>query len=255
MAIAAGWGLMIGTRMIYPVLLPALSAEFDLTLTTAGLLVTIVWLGYAIGQVPGGVLADRHGARRLLTAGVAIVVCGLLAVVLAPAALLLFLATGLVGVGQSLYPVARITTLSELYPDRIGRALGLTMATGDLGRTVLPPIAWRAGAGFVLPLFVLIAVVLWWILPDQAGTTSSREDLSIERLEAVLAELREPTFVPLGVILFFRGHLTDVLGVLSDLPHRSEGPLAAGREHGRNDGDGRRSGGRDAGGDERAGER
>jgi MFS family permease len=211
MAIAAGWGLMIGTRMIYPVLLPALSAEFDLTLTTAGLLVTIVWLGYAIGQVPGGVLADRHGARRLLTAGVAIVVCGLLAVVLAPAVLLLFLATGLVGVGRSPYPVARITTLSELYPDRIGRALGLTMATGDLGQTVLPPIAgvltaaiaWRAGVGFVLPLFVLIAVVLWWILPDQAGTTSSREDLSIERLEAVLAELREPTFVPLGVILFF----------------------------------------------------
>ena len=240
MAIAAGWGLMIGTRMIYPVLLPALSAEFDLTLTTAGLLVTIVWLGYAIGQVPGGVLADRHGARRLLTAGVAIVVCGLLAVVLAPAVLLLFLATGLVGVGRSPYPVARITTLSELYPDRIGRALGLTMATGDLGQTVLPPIAgvltaaiaWRAGVDFVLPLFVLIAVVLWWILPDQAGTTSSREDLSIERLEAVLAELREPTFVPLGVILFFRGHLTDVLGVLSDLPHRSEGPLAAGREHG-----------------------
>jgi MFS family permease len=178
-AIAAGWGLMIGTRMIFPVLLPALSAEFGLTLTTAGLLVTIVWLGYAIGQVPGGVLADRHGARRLLTASVAIVVLGLFAVVLAPTALLLFLSTGLVGVGQSLYPVARITTLSDLYPDRIGRALGLTMATGDLGQTVLPPIAgvltvaiaWRAGVGFLVPLFVLIAVVLWWTLPDHTPAT------------------------------------------------------------------------------------
>lgn len=109
------------------------------------------------------------------------VVAGLLAVVLAPTAVALFLATGLVGVGQSLYPVARITTLSELYPDRIGRALGLTMATGDLGRTVLPPIAgvltaaiaWRAGVGSVLHLFVLVAVVLWWTLPDHTGTASS----------------------------------------------------------------------------------
>lgn len=209
-AIAAGWGLMIGTRMIFPVLLPALSAEFGLTLTTAGLLVTIVWLGYAIGQVPGGVLADRHGARRLLTASVAIVVLGLFAVVLAPTALLLFLSTGLVGVGQSLYPVARITTLSDLYPDRIGRALGLTMATGDLGQTVLPPIAgvltvaiaWRAGVGFLVPLFVLIAVVLWWTLPDHTGTAGAAESLPIERLGAVVAALREPTFVLLGVILF-----------------------------------------------------
>ena len=152
---------MIGARMIYPVLLPALSAEFDLTLTIAGLLVTIVRLGYAIGQVPGGVLADRHGARRPLMASVTVVAAGLLAVALAPTAVALFLSTGLVGVGQSLYPVARITTFSELYPDRIGRALGLTMATGDLGRTVLPPIAgvltaaiaWRAGVGSVLPPF------------------------------------------------------------------------------------------------------
>jgi sugar phosphate permease len=58
-AIAMGWGLMIGTRMIYPVILPQLSAEFDLTLTTAGFLVTIIWLAYALGQVPGGILADE----------------------------------------------------------------------------------------------------------------------------------------------------------------------------------------------------
>jgi hypothetical protein len=51
-ASAAGWELMIGTRMIYPVLLPALSAEFDLTLATAGLLVTIVWLATRSARSP-----------------------------------------------------------------------------------------------------------------------------------------------------------------------------------------------------------
>lgn len=55
-AIALGWGLMSGTRMIYPVLLPQLSVEFDLTLTSAGLLMSIIWLAYALGQVPAGFL-------------------------------------------------------------------------------------------------------------------------------------------------------------------------------------------------------
>lgn len=209
-AIAIGWGLLNGTRMIYPVLLPSLSEDFGLTLTTAGFLVTVIWLGYAIGQVPGGVLADRYGERKLLTAGVAIVSIGLITVVLAPTTILLFAATAVVGLGLALYPVARITALSELYPDRIGRALGVTMATGDIGQTVLPPIggvlaaaiAWQAGLGFVIPLLVAITVVIWVTLPRYTPTDSTVDDLSIESARHVLGELRQPTLVFMGIILF-----------------------------------------------------
>jgi ACS family hexuronate transporter-like MFS transporter len=208
-AIAAGWGLLNGTRMIYPVLLPSLSAEFDLSLTTAGLLVTLIWVGYAIGQVPGGVLADRYGERRLLVASLAIVTGALVVVVLAPTTLALFAATGLVGVGLSLYPVARITMLSDLYPDRIGRALGFTMAAGDTGQTLLPliagvmvAVAWQAGLAYVVPLLVLVMVVLRITLPTD--TTPHRTDggLSTRRLKYVLGELRHPTLIFMGVILF-----------------------------------------------------
>lgn len=114
-AIALGWGLLNGTRMIYPVLLPSLSESFGLTLTTAGLLVTIIWVTYAIGQVPSGVLADRYGERTILTTGLLIVAGAVSLVVLAPSTWSLFAATGLIGVGLSLYPVARITALSDLY--------------------------------------------------------------------------------------------------------------------------------------------
>ena len=43
--IAGGWGLLLGTRMIYPVLLPYFRDEFGLILTAAGFLVTILWVG------------------------------------------------------------------------------------------------------------------------------------------------------------------------------------------------------------------
>lgn len=209
-AIALGWGLLNGTRMIYPVLLPDFSDEFGLTHTTAGLLVTVVWLCYAIGQLPGGVLADRFGERTMLTASVSLVVVGVGLVLVAPTALALYTATGAVGLGLSQYPIARITILSRLYPDRIGRALGLTMASGDIGQTVIPPIAgvlaaafaWHLGLGFVLPVLCLTAGIIWVTLPGRDSENRNDDELSREHVAYVVGELRERKFVVVGIILF-----------------------------------------------------
>ncbi|WP_160133483.1 MFS transporter [Halococcus salsus] len=194
--------------MIYPVLLPSLSERFDLTLTTAGLLVTLIWITYAIGQVPGGVLADRYGERTILATGLVIVAGAVSLVVLAPTTWSLFAATGLVGVGLSLYPVARITALSDLYPDRIGRVLGITMAAGDTGQTVLPLVAgvlvglaWQVGLGFVVPLLVVVAVAVWRALPPAAPSETADTELTLQRATDVLGELYHPTLVIMVVIL------------------------------------------------------
>lgn len=207
--IAGAWGLLIGTRMIYPVLLPYLRTSFGLSLTVAGLLVTILWLGSALGQLPGGILADRHGERSVMVAGTVLVAGAILLVVTAPSAVVLFAATGAVGLGQSLYPVARITILSELYPDRIGSALGVTMATGDLGQTVLPPIAgvlaaavgWQLGLGMMIPLLLLAGSALWLVVPARSAETSN-DASSMASIRAVGSELRRPNVVFIAFILF-----------------------------------------------------
>lgn len=209
-AIAGGWGILLGTRMIYPVLLPYLRASFGLNLTVAGLLVTTLWLGSALGQLPGGILADRYSERMVMAAGAIIVALALVFVVTAPSPIILFAATGLVGLGQSLYPIARITILSEIYPDRIGSALGVTMATGDLGQTVLPPIAgvlavsvaWQVGLSFMIPLLFLVGITIWVVLPAKTSTESAVDTLSVEGAQYVLAELRRPNMVFVVFILF-----------------------------------------------------
>ena len=208
--IAGGWGLLLGTRMIYPVLLPALRETFDLNLTIAGLLITILWLGSALGQLPGGILADRYSERLVMTAGLLVVGIALALVVAAPSALVLFLATGVVGVGQSLYPIARITILADIYPGRIGSALGVTMATGDLGQTVLPPVAglvaasaaWQAGLGFVIPGLVLVAIGIWVILPVQSQGNADRVPLEMGTVHAVVEEFRRSNLAFVSLILF-----------------------------------------------------
>ncbi|MWV63539.1 MFS transporter [Halorubrum sp. JWXQ-INN 858] len=208
--IAGVWGLLLGTRMIYPVLLPYFRAEYGLSLAVAGVLVTVLWLGSAIGQLPGGILADRYSERSVMTIGTVVVAGGVLAVVLAPTAVALFAATALVGLGQSLYPIARITVLTDMYPDRVGSALGVTMATGDLGQTVLPPIAgavavaaaWQAGLGFMVPLLAVAAVALWVVLPEPNGSGTGMEELSMDVARDLLVELRATNMAFFAFILF-----------------------------------------------------
>lgn len=208
--IASGWGVLLGARMVYPVLLPYLRESFGLSLTVAGLLVTVLWLGSALGQLPGGILADRYSERVVMTAGAVVVAAALVVVTVAPTPVALFLATGLVGLGQSLYPIARITILSETYPGRIGSALGVTMATGDLGQTVFPPVAgvlavavaWQAGIGFLVPLLVLVGGLLWVVLPAQTPTESAMDTLSAGSARYVIGELRRANMTFVAFILF-----------------------------------------------------
>jgi MFS family permease len=208
--IAVGWGLIIGVRVIYPVLLPYLRRSFGLTLSIAGLLVTILWFSSAVGQLPSGGLADRYSERALMTTSPLVIALGLVIVTTAGLPIVLFLATAVVGLGLSLYPIARITILADIYPDRIGSALGVTMATGDLGQTVLPPVAgliavttvWQAGLGFMIPLLVLVTLVLWVSLPERSTTESAVDEFSTESIEYLSVVLRQPSIVFMTFMLF-----------------------------------------------------
>jgi ACS family hexuronate transporter-like MFS transporter len=84
------------------------------------------------------------------------------------------------------------------------------MATGDIGQTILPPvasvltvaIAWQAGLSFVIPFLVVIGIVIWITVPKHTPTESGVDDLSRENAQYILGELRQPTLVFMGVILF-----------------------------------------------------
>lgn len=208
--IAVPWGLLLGARMALPVLLPHIQSEFGLSLSVAGLLVTVIWLGGAIGQLPGGVLADRYSEASIMALSLGLVAIAISFVVVAPNAIALFVAVALWGFGYSLYPIARITALSDIYPERLGSALGLTMASGDIGQTILPPIAgalaialvWQAGLGFVIPLLLLGSLGIWVLVPRSSQDASAVESLSMDTARYVLGELRNPTMVFMTFIMF-----------------------------------------------------
>lgn len=209
-AIATGWGLLNGGRMVYPVIIPYLQTAYGLSLTVAGLLVTVLWFFAAIGQLPGGILADRYNERTLMAVSTIIVAAALGLVITSSSPIILFLATAVWGLGHSLYPIARITLLSDLYSGRLGSALGVTMATGDIGQTVLPPvaatfaaaIAWQVGLGFVAPLLVLAGILIFATSSSRNSTEASTSTQSIWDTLNVVTELRNPAMGFMTGILF-----------------------------------------------------
>lgn len=172
-SVGAGWFLSLGVRMVYPAVLPYLRSSFGLSLTMAGLLITALWVAYALGQLPGGIFDDKMGSgwTLLVSSGMAALSLGVL--VIADSTLLLFGSTIMFGFTTAWYGVARFTILTRNYGDRSGVAIGLTMSAGDLGNTILPPLAgllalagtWQLGFAFAIPLFFLVTLGIYTFIP------------------------------------------------------------------------------------------
>ena len=209
LAVGAGWFLSIGVRLVYPVMLPYLQTAYGLNLTTAGFLLSVLWISYAIGQLPGGLLADRLGEGTILLISLLTSIGTLILIVLARSAPILFVATALFGLGTALYGVARYTALSEIYPENAGAAIGITQAAGEVGNSVLPLLAgliatafaWQYGFGFAIPLFGLVALGLWAVVPSQVSeATSAVDTISLETARYIFSELRRPEIIVVTII-------------------------------------------------------
>ncbi len=198
--------------MAYPVLLPSLRAYYDLSLTVAGFLLTVLWLAYALGQIPGGMMGDRFGEKITLAASMAIAAGTIALIVLGQSPILLFVGTALLGFAIALFGVVRLTALADVYPDQVGTVHGFLGAIGDVGNTILPPVvgfiaaatAWQLGLGVLMPVFVIVAVALWVVVPRHtAPEQPSSDGLTKERLTDIYRAMRSPPLLLGTVIMTF----------------------------------------------------
>lgn len=217
--VAGGWFLSIGVRYIYPSMIPFFRDTFGMDLMVAGILLSSLWFAYAFGQFPGGILGDRIGEGRILAVSTALSAVALLIVSSSITIGLVFIGTILFGFASALYATTRFTIFTDIYPDRSGTAVGLTMACGSIGNTVLPPVAvsigsyltWRAGFGFLVPLFILSTLAIIIAVPNRTSTTAVNEVESItwETVRRLLSSATIhgiPVVVLVHILLSFASH-------------------------------------------------
>lgn len=207
--VSLGWFLTLGVRIVYPALLPQVTAEFEVGNAVAGLFIGALWTTYALFQFPGGALADRLGERLVLAGSVLLTVLAVSAIVLSATLELFVLATILLGLGTGLYGTTRITVIAAVYDRMETTAISVSQAAGNVGNVLLPALAgtvsavlgWRLGFGVLVPALVVTVVGIWLVVPRRAAKPSTDGSFR-ETMRTVFVEIRSPRVIEVTVLLF-----------------------------------------------------
>ncbi len=127
-------------RVVFAPLVGEFIDEFTIREGTAGLVVTLAWLGSASPRIPTGWVLTRTSRVRVVVVSGAMLTIGALGVALAPGVPSLMLAAFVVGSASGVYFVAANPFIAELFPDRVGRVMGIHGMASQLSAVIAAPV-------------------------------------------------------------------------------------------------------------------
>ena len=146
-------------------LFPLLRAEFSVSYTALGLIITLFYGVSGLCQAFAGIIVDRYGADRLLLFGVTTMSTSVFLMGLAPSYWLLLPLAVISALGNCVFHPADLSILSEkISPQRIGRAFAVHGFGGTCGYFLAPVViyygvasfaGWRAG--------LMVGGVIGWL--------------------------------------------------------------------------------------------
>ncbi|WP_254533857.1 MFS transporter [Natrinema gelatinilyticum] len=244
----AGHSLVHWFETSIPIFLVVWLAEFDVSVALAGVIVALGYAPFGLGSLPGGVLVDRFGPKRL------IVLClvGMSAsfLVLALSTSIHLVAVGLIcwGVAASVYHPAGLALISTGVDER-GTVLGWHGIAGNAGIALGPFAAatllfltdqWHLVAGLLaIPGFVAAAYGLRVDFDastaDGDADADENDPMSLAEFLSTSRVLFTSAFAVVFAIiafegLFYRGILTYLPEILHGLPAMEDVTLSAGLE-------------------------
>lgn len=140
------WLLSFLDRMVMSVSLPFIGKDLNLDTAEQGLIISAFFIGYAAFQIPGGFLADKFGARKIMAIGIAwwSVFTSLTGAVLTLP--LMLVVRFLFGIGEGCFPSASWKMISTYFPSKErGRATAIQSTVNTLG----PALAVVVAAGII----------------------------------------------------------------------------------------------------------
>jgi len=167
-AASLGWMLDAFDVMLYSIVLATLMREFSMSRATAGLLNALTLIASALGGLLFGVLADRFGRRRMLSASILVYSVFTFACGFSTTVEMLAVCRFALGLGMGGEWNTGATLVAETWPSALrGRALGIVQSSWALGYAtsavvaglILAHSSWR----WVFFAGILPAGLVFWI--------------------------------------------------------------------------------------------
>jgi len=152
-------------RIVFAPLLDVFIAEFAIGEATAGLVVTLTWVGSASLRLPTGWLLTKVPRHRVVVGSGAVLSASSGLAATATTVRQLMVGAFLMGLASGVYFVSANPLLSELYPNRIGRVMGIHGGASQIAAVVAAPFV-------ALTLFVDWRLSMWTIAVGAAAVTA-----------------------------------------------------------------------------------
>jgi len=151
-------------RVVFAPLLDVFIAEFGIGEATAGLIVTLTWVGSASLRLPAGWLLTRVPRHYLVLISGVILAGSAAGAGAATTVRQLMLGAFVMGTASGVYFVSANPLLSELFPEQVGRIVGIHGAATQLAAVVAAPLV-------AVSLWVEWRYALWTIAVGVAVVT------------------------------------------------------------------------------------
>ncbi|OVE85317.1 MFS transporter [Natronolimnobius baerhuensis] len=231
-----------------PILLVVWLAEFDVSVALLGLVVALGYAPFGLGALPGGILADRYGTKRLILCCLAGMSLAFLIISFGTSIYAVGVGLVLWGIAASVYHPAGLSLISTGVEER-GTVFAWHGIAGNVGIALGPFVAatllifleWQLVTAILAVPGIL--AVLYGLTADFDPTAAVADDVAAGANEALsLSDLTENSrvlfasaFALVFVIvtfegLYYRGMLTYLPEILHDLPAMDGLAIPAGLE-------------------------
>ncbi|HML33054.1 MFS transporter [Sporomusa sphaeroides] len=187
-----GWLFSFLDRMVISVSLPFIAQDLNLDATMQGAILSAFFAGYALFQIPGGMLADKFGFRKVMAFAIAwwSIFASLTGMIVSYPIMLI--CRCLFGIGEGCFPGASWKAISTYFPSKErATATAIQSSVNTLG----PAVATLVAAGIIAQygwrtVFValglpglLIAAAIWYYFKDNPADHPSMTKEELAELE------------------------------------------------------------------------
>ena len=163
-------------RVVFAPLVEPLQAAFDVGPAAVGAVVSLVWFGTALPRLPLSYVLTRVSRRRIVVVAGVLLTAAAALTASSPDLRTLRIGVLAVGVASGAYFVAAVPLISELYPDRVGKRIGIHGTAAQLAAVAAPTV-----------VVAVVAVATWravfWLLAAASLVTTVAFAVGLRRTD------------------------------------------------------------------------